>query len=219
MRAARARMPHTCGQGRLRPRARRRQSRLFAELCLGDDAASRSAHRITARARAGSLHRGAAPLQTPLDTRSGRPRGGRARRAVEEHALGGRHAELLELLRVLHRVLHHLLQPPPAAPRQGRAALRCRAQGRVRVMPNFSNFSGCSTGYCTTSCSRPQMLRVRLGCRAHDRFRVRVWLQALARVPRLQLALDVLQAAHVVPRHVGHLDHRLAQRRGVAACA
>mmetsp|Transcript_12337 Transcript_12337/g.18993 ORF Transcript_12337/g.18993 Transcript_12337/m.18993 type:complete len:771 (-) Transcript_12337:482-2794(-) len=63
-----------------------------------------------------------------------------AGRPVEEHALGGAHAELLELARVLHGVLHQLLQ----------------------------------------------------------------------------LALDVLQAADVVPGHVRHLHGHLAQRRGVA---
>mmetsp|Transcript_7662 Transcript_7662/g.16937 ORF Transcript_7662/g.16937 Transcript_7662/m.16937 type:complete len:557 (+) Transcript_7662:788-2458(+) len=31
----------------------------------------------------------------------------------------------------------------------------------------------------------------------------------------LKLALDALEAADVVPRHIGHLDHRLAQRRRV----
>merc|ERR1719440_2620001 len=62
-----------------------------------------------------------------------------AGRAVEEHALGRRHAELLKLLRELDRVLHDLLQ----------------------------------------------------------------------------LALDVLEAANVVPRDIGHLDDRLAQSRRV----
>jgi hypothetical protein len=31
----------------------------------------------------------------------------------------------------------------------------------------------------------------------------------------LQLALDSLQATHILPSHVGHLNHRLAQRTGV----
>ncbi len=96
------------------------------------------------RARAGSLRRGAAPLQTPLErargacvARGGGGGVGRARRAVEENALGGRHAELLELLRVLHRVLHHLLQPAPSqsASRPGGARVLVAVRVRVIVRP------------------------------------------------------------------------------------
>ncbi len=99
------------------------------------------APRHHARAR-GLLAPRRCPLQTPLEGSRGTcvargEGGGRTRRAVEENALGGRHAKLLELLWVLHRVLHHLLQPAPSqfASRPGGARVLVAFRVMLMVRP------------------------------------------------------------------------------------
>lgn len=105
-------------------------------------------------------------------------------------------------------------------------------------MPNFSNFSGCSTGYWISSCACKAWQGGRVGGTGVKRGATAGWARGeagaaeaarcaatcgsrkqgasmLGPPARLQLALDALQAADVVPRGVGHLHHGLAQRRGV----
>merc|ERR1719399_1436284 len=110
--------------------ARRRAARLVEELAnVGLGLAEPH------REELGALDRDEVGLALVGD-RLGEQRLAAARRAIEEHTLGGLHAKLFKLLGELDGVLHDLLQ----------------------------------------------------------------------------LALDALEAANVVPRHVGHLDGRLAQR-------